>query len=186
MSQRTVGLIGGIVFLVSLFAFQVLRLIEYEDRTRAVIEGATGAGVLLLAVVCVAVGRRVHTRQRWRRVAALQPQRDLLLIGEYRTARAGNLVRAGLFIDPVQLSLQPVAPGASARSIELSEVRGVAVGQLDSLIAWATNLDIELLGGEALSITLDGWRLRSRTRLFDEASAAAERIRMAAGLAPVA
>lgn len=131
------------------------------------------------------VGRRIYARMRWRQVAALQPQRDLLLIGEYRTTTAENLVRAGLFIDPVQLSLQPVEAGAVSRSIGLSEVRGVSVVQLDSSIAWATNLDIELPGDEALSITLDGWRLRSRTRLFDEASAAAARIRAAAGLAPV-
>ncbi len=63
MSQRTAGLIGGVVVLVSLCAVQVLRLTEYEYRTRAVIEGATGVGVLVLAVVCVLVGRRIGPRR---------------------------------------------------------------------------------------------------------------------------
>lgn len=182
MSQRTAGLIGGVVVLTSLCAVQVLRLAEYEDRTRAVIEGAICGGVLLLALVSVVVGPSLYLRRRRKRVSALQPRRDLLLIGEYRTTEADTLMRIGLFIDTVQLSLQPIEGVFVPRRVDLNEVRDVSVGQMDSPIAWATNLDIELREGQSLSITLDGWRFRSRKRLFGEARAAAERIRIAAGL----
>lgn len=183
MSQRTISVIGGVALLLSVVAVQVARILGQPVGGRAVGELVAIPIVLVGILIAGIGGQEIVSRRRWRVAEAMRPGLEFepVLGGMYRSEALGARVVA-LYLSSAELALVPLGgDGSGSARVPLSGIRAVEVETMDSPLYWGTELRVELVGAEGWSISVDGWRIRSRRRVRRLADAAAHRISAAMG-----